>query len=66
MPIESKVVEIILTIGLSVIGYFLKLIHSDLRELINRVHSQDTRLTVGESRIQSLEGRVDKLEEAHV
>lgn len=66
MPIESKVVEIILTIGLSVIGYFLKLIHIDLRELINRVRDQDTRLAVGENRIQAIENRIEKLEEANV
>ena len=66
MPIESNVMEVILSIGLSIISYFLKLIHSDLRELIRRVQTQETQLAVNENRMISIESRIIKLEEASI
>lgn len=62
MPIESKLVEVILAIGLSVISYFLKLIHSDLRSLITRVQNQSTDIAVIKTEFEALSRRVDKVE----
>jgi len=66
MLIESKVMEVILSIGLSIISYFLKLIHSDLRELLKRVQTQETQLAVNENRLNTIESRIEKLEETNV
>lgn len=62
MPIESKLIEVILAIGLSVIAYFLKLIHSDLRSLILQVQTQSTQIAVINKELDTLSKRMDKVE----
>lgn len=55
--------EIILSIGISIIAYFLKLIHADLRAVINDINKQRTEIAVAKNRFDDLEHRIEKLEE---
>lgn len=55
--------EIILSIGISIIAYFLKLIHADLRAVINDINKQRTEIAVAKNRFDDLERRIEKLEE---
>jgi hypothetical protein len=59
---DIRVSEVILAVGLSAIAYFLKLIHSDLRTVIHRVHEQGTILAVIDNRFQELDRRLEIVE----
>ena len=59
---DLRVIEVIFGIGLSTITYFLKLIHSDLRGVMQRVQVQDKHLAVGENKFLELERRIEQLE----
>jgi cell division protein FtsB len=59
--LEISLAESILAIGLSVIAYFLKLIHSDVRTAIVQLQQQETKLAVGAKTFQELEKRIETM-----
>ncbi len=61
MP-DEKIIQVILGSGLGIITYFLKLIHTDLREVINRVQTQETSLAVAGNKFTELERRIEVVE----
>jgi hypothetical protein len=60
---DLRISEIVLTIGLSAIAYFLKLIHTDLRTVIQRVQEQATVLAVIENRFHEYDRRLEHVEQ---
>lgn len=61
--IDVRIIEGIFAIGLGAITYFLKLIHADLRAVIERVQLQEKNIAVSESKFTEIERRIEKLEE---
>jgi hypothetical protein len=59
---EIRVSEVIFAVGLSAIAYFLKLIHTDLRTVIHRVHEQGIVLAVIENRFAEFDRRLEIVE----
>lgn len=61
--LEFGIIESVLAVGLTVIAYFLKLIHQDVRSAIQKLQEQETRLAVGAKTFEELSRRIDTLSE---
>lgn len=58
-----KILDLAFSLGIGIIGYFLRLIHSDLRSLIAQFQKLWTKHELSEVRVEELTRRLEKIEE---